>query len=364
VKYLPLLAYITLVTSCTGISNKTSDHAVEPPTPAAHLIARLQNAVDSGRFYFGHHDDTAYGHTWQYVNGSSDVKAITGEYPGLMSWDLGMIELDSTKNLDGVPFTFIAEEIAKQHDRGGINTISWHPRNPISGGDSWDVTTSPLPQMATDTALNATMKAWIDRAARFISSLKDSEGNSIPVIFRPWHENSGTWFWWGAGNSTPEQYIALWHMTRERFDSLKVDNVVWAYSPDKDLTREQYFSTYPGDGYVDILGTDIYHFGGETGVTDYTNRIKAQLPYVAEEARKRGKIAALTETGLEGLEMSDWYTRVLAPAIEGLPIAYVCVWRNAIESEKPNHFYAPYPGHPAEGDFKKWHDTSKAIFVK
>lgn len=333
-------------------------------TPATTLIAQLKEAVDSGRFYFGHHDDTAYGHTWRYVEGGSDVKAITGEYPGLMSWDLGMIELDSARNLDGVPFAFMADEIAKQHARGGINAISWHPRNPLSGGDSWDVSTSPLQEMESNKALNVIMTTWIDRAARFISSLKDSEGNSIPVIFRPWHENSGSWFWWGAGNSTPEQYIALWHLTRERFDSLGIDNVVWAYSPDKDLTREQYFSTYPGDEYVDILGTDIYHFGGEAGVNDYTARIKSQMPYVAEEAAKRGKIAAFTETGLEGLEVTDWYSRVLAPAIEGLPIAYVCVWRNAIESEKPNHFYAPYPGHPAEGDFKKWHDSSKAIFVK
>lgn len=365
-KYLPLLGALLLASCSTGAKQAqvTETGPADTITPATTLIAQLKSAVDSGRYYFGHHDDTAYGHTWRYVEGGSDVKAITGEYPGLMSWDLGMIELDSIRNLDGVPFEFMAQEIASQHARGGINAISWHPRNPLSGGDSWDVSTSPLRDLATNKALNVIMTTWIDRAARFIASLKDSEGNSIPVIFRPWHENSGTWFWWGAGNATPEQYIALWHLTRERFDSMGVDNVVWAYSPDKDLTREQYFSTYPGDEYVDILGTDIYHFGGEEGVADYTGRVKAQLPYVAEAAAKRGKVAAFTETGLEGLEVSDWYTRVLAPAIEGLPIAYVCVWRNAIESEKPNHFYAPYPGHKAEGDFKKWHDTSKAIFVK
>lgn len=155
------------------------------------------------RFYFGHHDDTAYGHTWRYVEGGSDVKAITGEYPGLMSWDLGMIELDSARNLDGVPFAFMADEIAKQHARGGINAISWHPRNPLSGGDSWDVSTSPLQEMESNKALNVIMTTWIDRAARFISSLKDSEGNSIPVIFRPWHENSGSWFWWEPATPLP-----------------------------------------------------------------------------------------------------------------------------------------------------------------
>ena len=66
-----------------------------------------------------------------------------------------------------------------------------------------------------------------------------------------------------------------------------MNNVVWAYSPDKDLTPEQYFSTYPGDEYVDILGTDIYHFNGKEGVEQYKDRIKAQLSYVTEEAKKQ-----------------------------------------------------------------------------
>lgn len=361
-----MAAVALALTACGGHSGKAvadDASADSVATPAQTLIARLDSTVKSGHYYYGHHDDTAYGHTWKYVEGNSDVRAVTGQYPGLMSWDLGLIEVDSARNLDGVPFSFIAAEIAKQHTRGGINAISWHPINPVSRGNSWDTSTSPLHAVASDAALSDTLDAWISRAATFISSLKDADGNPIPVIFRPWHENSGTWFWWGAGNATPEEYIALWKRTRSGFDAAGIDNVVWAYSPDKDLTREQYFSTYPGDEYVDILGTDIYHFDGENGVDQYVARIKSQLPFVIDEAAKRGKIAAFTETGLEGLEISDWYTRVLLPAINDLPIAYVCVWRNAIESEKPNHFYAPYPGHPAEADFKKFHDTSKAVFV-
>lgn len=358
------LAAAMMVTSCgSGKSNKNAETVTDTVTPAQSLITRLDSVAKSGHYYFGHHDDTAYGHTWKYVDGASDVKGVTGQYPGLMSWDLGLIEVDSANNLDGVPFSFIASEIAKQHARGGVNAISWHALNPMSGGGSWDISATPLHNLGEGSAVSDTMKVWIDRASAFIASLKDSEGNPIPVIFRPWHENSGSWFWWGKDHSTPEEYIELWKMTRAGFDARGIDNVVWAYSPDKDLTREEYFSTYPGDEYVDILGTDIYHFDGEAGVDAYVNRIKAQMPFVVEEAQKRGKIAAFTETGLEGLPVTDWYTRVLAPVIKGLPIAYVCVWRNAIESEKPGHFYVPYPGHAAESDFKKFHDESGAIFV-
>lgn len=352
---------LLLFASC---ASKKQETEVETATPAQNLFAQLDSVVKSGHFYFGHHDDTAYGHDWKYVDGNSDVKLITGEYPGLMNWDLGMLEYDSTKNLDGVPFDFIRQEIAKQSARGGVNAISWHPRNPMDGGSSWDTEAEPLHALATDSVLSAKMDSWIGKTADFILSLKDENGNAIPVIFRPWHENSGSWFWWGAGHATPEEYIDLWHRTRRIFDEKGVDNVLWAYSPDKDLTPEQYFSTYPGDEYVDILGTDIYHFGGEEGVAEYQARIKNQLPYVAEEAAKRGKLVAFTETGLEGLEIPDWYSRVLLPSIQDLPIAYVCVWRNAMEEMKPGHFYAPYPGHPAEDDFRKFHDSGKPLFVK
>ena len=362
-KIFPIALAAIALASCAG-NKKAAETETPELTPAQTLIAQLDSVAKSGRFLFGHHDDTAYGHDWAYVDGNSDVKLTTGEYPGLMSWDLGMIEYDSTKNLDGVPFEFMAAEIAKQNARGGVNAISWHPRNPLSGGDSWDTSAAPLQTIATDSVLSAKMDKWIANAADFIANLKDSTGNSIPVIFRPWHENSGSWFWWGADHATPEQYIDLWKRTRRIFDEKGIDNVVWAYSPDKDLTPEQYFSTYPGDEYVDILGTDIYMFGGQEGVDEYVNRIKAQLPYVVEEAKKRGKLAAFTETGSEGLPVEKWYTEVLLPNIQDLGIAYVCVWRNAKTDMKAGHFYAPYPGHPAEADFKKFHDSGKPVFVK
>lgn len=363
--FLPLAAILALASCGSGKSSGDTANTPDSISPAQALIAQLDSVSRTGRYYFGHHDDTAYGHTWRYVAGNSDVKGVTGCYPGLMNWDLGMIELDSARNLDGVPFDFIAAEIAAQQSRGGVNAISWHPRNPVTGGNSWDTSVAPLREAETNKAVSDTLDAWIVRAAEFIASLKDGEGESIPVIFRPWHENSGSWFWWGAEHADAEQYKALWRRTRAVFDSVGVNNVVWAYAPDKDLIREQYFSTYPGDEYVDILGTDIYQFGtDEKSAAEFTSRVKSQLPYVVEEAGKRGKLAAFTETGLEGLGDDDWYTTVLMPAVADLPLAYVCVWRNAIESENPKHFYVPYPGHTAESDFREYSSSKRPVFVK
>ncbi len=360
----------TIMAICLGVtvgacsSSKTQNAGETSMTAAEQLINRLDTTAASGKFFFGHHDDTAYGHDWKYQEGRSDVRDITGEYPGLMNWDLGMLELDSVRNLDGVPFGFISEEIIAQDARGGINAISWHPRNPLSGGDSWDVSSSPLHDISNNQALSDTIDSWIAKAAEFIGSLKDSEGNHVPVIFRPWHENTGTWFWWGSANSTPEEYKDLWKRTRRIFDEKGIENVVWAYSPDKGLTAEDYFTTYPGDEYVDVLGSDIYHFGGNDGTEQFREMATRQLNFIAGEAKKRGKIAAFTETGLEGVTIDNWYTEILMPIVSEIPLAYICVWRNANESDKPGHFYVPYPGHPAENDFKIFHDNDKTIFVK
>ena len=88
------------------------------------------------------------------------------------------------------------------------------------------------------------------------------------------------------------------------------------------------------------------------------------MPYIVDEAQKRGKIAAFTETGLEGIVMPQWYTEVLLPVMKRYPLAYVCVWRNANVKENPRHYYVPYEGHPAAADFRKFSADPAVIMVK
>ena len=358
------LVPLMLLMACSG--KKETPAEVEPVTPAQQLTLRLQKVVDSGNYIFGHADDTAYGHTWEYEKGRSDVKEVAGDYPGLINWDLGMLELDSANNLDGVPFTYMADEIRNQHSRGGINSISWHLRNPVTGGNSWDVSdVSTVAEIVKDsTESNGTMISWLGKAAVFIGNLRDSTGNRIPVLFRPWHEHTGNWFWWGAGNSTPEDYKKLWTMTRKVFDEKGIDNVVWVYSPDKIPGEAEYLERYPGDEYVDVMGIDIYQFGAEDGVETFKENVKSGLETAAKVAKDHGKILAFTETGLESLPVNNWYSEVLMPAVAPYPIAFVCVWRNAWEERKPEHFYAPYPGHPSSDSFIEFYNNPKTLFAK
>ncbi len=335
-------------------------------TPAQRLIDRLAKVVSKGQFIVGQHDAVAYGHGWK-SDGSgdrSDVKSVCGDFPGLMNWDLGLIEWQCDKELDGVPFDFIRREVAANHAQGGVNTFSWHVRNPITKGDSWDCEGGDVVHrcVTEGTVANDTLTVWLQRAAAFIGSLRDAEGNRIPVVFRPWHEHTGSWFWWGENHCSVDDYKALWRMTRRVFDEQGIDNVVWAYSPDNVDDAADYIARYPGDDYVDIMGADTYHFDGEKGVDDYLLRLDRQLSAATDYARAHGKLVAFTETGSEGLPMADWWTGVLLKAIVKYPIAYVCMWRNAWDN--PKHFYMPFPGQASAADFVKFYKDKRTLFRK
>jgi mannan endo-1,4-beta-mannosidase len=80
-------------------------------------------------------------------------------------------------------------------------------------------------------------------------------------------------------------------------------------------------------------------------------------------AQEKNKVAVLSETGQEALKNPNWFTEVILNPIkenDNIKIAYVMVWRNAFNRE--NHFYAPYPGHPSESDFKMFYHDDKVFF--
>lgn len=334
--------------TCTGVQASVSGDGTATGAAEGNKIV-----FPRGKILLGHHDDTAYGHGWQTGGeGKSDVYAVTGSYPSMISWDLGGIELGDSSNLDGVPFSLIRREAAAQHYRGGVNTFSWHLRNPIDGRDSWQTDSTIVRAMVSTPEGKAAYTRQLELAADFFLSLTDSTGQRIPVIFRPWHELTGGWFFWGQKHCSKEEYQKLWGEMRKVFDARGVDNITWAWSPDITATYEEFIDRYPGDDHVDIIGCDVYHFNGPQGTDKYVESADRMLGFVNRAAKEHGKIAAFTETGIESVPIPDWYTRVLLPLLRKHKPAYVVLWRNA--HDKPNHYYAPYPGHPAADDFRQF----------
>lgn len=362
-RILILIAALAAITACDNRNKKPMD------TPKDLLVHRLFEYSAAGQIAYGHQDDLFYGHNWVVSDPEndpldrSDVKDVAGAYPMILGCDLGGIEMGWEENLDGVPFDLMRRAALKQIERGGIVTFSWHPRNPLTGGDAWDVSSDQVVKSVLKGGENVKeFRAWLKRAADFIESI----GTDVPIIFRPWHENIGSWFWWGGKLCSEEEYKELYRMTWLYFMKERgLTNILWCYSPNGDVEPPEYMSRYPGDDFVDILGVDTYEYIGDGTVEEagasYQGNLRRTLTFVTTIASDHKKIVCLSETGLEGLVDPTWWTETLYPVISDFAISYVLTWRNAYD--KPTHFYAPWKGFEWADDFKQFTEKENIVLL-
>ena len=349
-------------------AQKNSNAATESETTVAQQLFSRMDTLRLQGYMFGHQDDPMYGLTWAYDKDSSDVKNTCGDYPAVMGFELGGIEMGDAKSLDSVPFNRITEEVIKHHQRGGIVTLSWHPRNPLTtsekGGEwpqgtAWDVSDSTVVRsILPGGSQYDKFQVWMQRLSDFLATLKTDDGQLVPIIFRPWHENTGSWFWWGEKLCSVEEYKALWNMLQDKLTADGFDNLLWAYSPGMagDLTAEKYLERYPGDDRIGIVGIDGYQWGKKE---DFVSQLDQNLEMLCLFAKDHGKIAALTECGLKNLADPTWWTSTLQPVVDKYPISYLLVWRN-YEKE----WFGPSPAKPDAPYFKEFHAADKTLFLK
>jgi mannan endo-1,4-beta-mannosidase len=128
--------FLELLNTSSNLSaqNILTDKAA---TRETQTLFRNMHKLAETKVIFGHQDDLAYGLGWAYQKGRSDIKSVTGSYPGVYGWELGHLELDSAKNLDGVPFKNIISYVKEVYARGGINEFSWHFDDPVTGATAW-----------------------------------------------------------------------------------------------------------------------------------------------------------------------------------------------------------------------------------
>ena len=339
-----------------------------------NLYKNLKKLVGKG-IMFGHQDDLAYGVHWKTSDGKrSDIKDVLGDYPAVYGWDLGKIEYKSEKNLDGVPFIKIKQYIKDVYDRGGINTISWHVDNPVTLKSAWD-NTNAISSVLPNGRNHKKFTNWLDNAAEFLKSLKGSDGKLVPIIFRPYHELNGGWFWWGAKSCTVKEYIALWKYTLHYLrDKKKVHNLIYCFNTNDVKNVAEFVERYPGNDYVDMVSFDMYQQSkNNSSAQDLVNagkafktNLKSTLTVMDSVAKQNNKIPALAETGLEAIPDLNWWTSILGEVIKDFKISYVLVWRNHGWQEKEGkmHYYAPFTGQTSAPDFIKFYKLPTTIFGK
>jgi mannan endo-1,4-beta-mannosidase len=325
-------------------------------TETVELYNRLFKLMDKG-IMVGHQDALAYGHNWYKESGRSDIKDVSGDYPAVVGWELGHLEIGADFNLDSVYFSDMKQYIKDTYKRGGITTASWHGDNIVTGNTSWDCAQDSVVRTILPNGTNhEKYLTWLSRVGDFFLDLKNEEGKHIPVIFRMYHEHTGAWFWWGSEQCTPDEYKQLWIMTVDYLRNKKnVHNLLYAYSPSETNDGTHFLERYPGDEYVDIVGYDCYATGNDsTAVANYKAAMNRNLSIVTTYATKANKLPIIGETGMESISYQKYFTDAVYPVINRYKIGWVLFWRNAWEPDKPNHFYAPYAGHSSSTDFNEF----------
>jgi len=338
-------------------------------TKETKALYRNLYKLSESHILFGHQHATEYGHGWQGQENRSDVKSVTGSHPAVIGIDISGLANNyiSDTNRQKIK-TSLIKTVTDTYNRGGVTTVAWHFLNPASGGGFYwndSVSVKAVPLLIPGGSHHEIYKSILKIIADFAHSVKGKKGSPAPMIFRPYHEFDGDWFWWGKSHCTREEFITLWRFTVSYLrDSLGVHNFIYAFSPDNKFnTEEQYLDRYPGNEWVDMVGVDNYGDFGRDGNYNIEAGIK-KLKIVSDYAAKAGKVAAFTETGLESLPNPTWWTETLLKALKtpGVRLAYVLVWRN--DTRSATHFYAPYPGHSSVPDFIKFYNDPFTLFEK
>ena len=357
--FISVLLFFWILT-CNA-QTRTAMPADPQATPeAVQLFQRLMDLQKQGVMY-GHQDDLMYGYTWWYEKDRSDIKDLTGDYPGVVGFELGHLELGNERSLDSVSFMQIREQIRVFHQRNGVITISWHLDNPLTGKTAWDVSSKQVVKSILPNGENhAKFNSWLDRLADYFLTLKDDNGKPIPFIFRPWHEHSGSFFWWGKTLCTEEEYIQLWQYTVKYLREKGLHNILYAYNTDRVLTLEEYLEGYPGDNYIDMLSLDMYDRGPE-----YFGELDNAMAFVSYSAQAKSKLCALSECGGDG---STWFSKFLLDVVKKYRVSYLLNWRNTY-NPNPAPANSPYGrgrGYSGQfkADFMKFYNDPHTLFLK
>ena len=370
--YIPHILWVSLllwVVSCYAQSPEKKHQSLSDKNATPETENLYQNLIllQEKGFLFGHQDDLAYGVKWRYEEGRSDIKDVTGDYPALYGWDLGGIEHQKSNNIDGVPFKKMKNWIKEIYDRGGVSTISWHMDNPLTMKNSWDTTPGSLRSILPNGEKHQLYLSWLDEAAQFLGNLKGSDGKKIPILYRPFHELTGNWFWWCKNNATPEEFKEIWRFTIHYLrETKKLNNLIIVYNTADFKSKEEFLEYYPGDDVVDVLSFDKYQYTNPVTDSSFITEVQNQLKIMNDVAVEHQKPMAIAETGYEQIPYENWWTKTLTEAIGNYKISFVLLWRNHgwQEQEKKMHYYAPYKGQLSEKDFMEFYNSPKTFFQK
>jgi len=253
------------------LSSRGAETTIQPVTPnacpeACALVEFLHRT--SGKYILtGQHN---YPNTKD--RNSQFAARYIGKRPAIWGTDWGFAKDGDTDSYLARPD--IVREAKRQHELGSLVTICWHavpptadepvtfrPQRGAASNALASVQGRLLDEQFKDVLTPGTelYKRWAAQVDAIAVHLKELQKAQVPVLWRPYHEMNGDWFWWG-GRQGEYSTRALY---RQLFDRLvnhhQLNNLVWVWSVDRPNKPEMRFSNYyPGDEFVDVLALDVY----------------------------------------------------------------------------------------------------------
>lgn len=364
---------------------------------ALALQSYLNGLKNSDQVLFGHQNDVS--RSVSARDNLGDVHDVTGSVSGVFGIDtlsLTGSEGGGENAKDALEKAVASSKTAA--DNGAIVSLSAHMPNFTNDkikknddgtydfykcdfSESKDLSNDSLKTILPGGENNEVYNAYLDIIADYANQLAKAD---IPVMFRPLHENTGSWFWWGSTNSE-ESYKSLYRYTRDYLESKGVHNMLYVYSPCGPISSEdEFMSRYPGDEYVDVLGFDYYadYTYGQDADESYFENLDSTCKVVSKIAEDHGKIAGISECGVrvtradgssDGLLVKgnpvaqekshyNWYQKVNDVAKKN-DMPYYLVWANFSDT----NFYVPYKyddtyGQEMINEFIDYYNDGSSIF--
>ncbi len=386
-----------------------------------NLYAYLKAVGESDSVIFGHQNDTHHkaGSKGEGFS-ESDTKDVTGSIAGVIGIDVLSLtgnEASEWNAPEADRIAYVADITRKAAAEGALITLSAHMPNfevidqrvkaydaaggvvdetknemvgywttengekqyNFSGYTPGTTTGNIVQRIMPGQDLNYLYTDYLDLIADYAKSV---EGDGITILFRPFHENTGSWFWWGAAFCDEQAYINLFRYTVDYMKETKgVHNMLYVYGPGSEAANvTEYGARYPGDDYVDMIGYDLYHSGPtQASEPGYLQSISKQNQILRDFATAHDKLYAITETGVAdgdialkrtGNEVMDWYMQLLDQITKDGGICYFLVWANFDEN---GSFYLPYVvekkengvlhGHEMLDEFIKFYNDGRSVFA-
>ncbi len=260
-----LLSLIVVIACGNGSAQTAPDGKAQPTalpvnsnaTPEARELLREIDLISGHATLTGQHNFPNHLSRW-----SDRVYDLTGKFPAIFGQDFGFSGGEDKDSADGRPS--MVEEAIRQYRNGAVIALTWHAVRPT---DDEPVTFRDSVQgHLTDFEWNELLtpgtdiyNRWVEQVDVIAGYLRQLQAAGVPVLFRPYHEMNGNWFWWG-GRPGEHGSAALYRQLYDRFVNVHhLDNLVWVWnvnSPGGNAGPIDGY--YPGTKYADIVTMDIY----------------------------------------------------------------------------------------------------------